>query len=69
MAPGAGNGSPYVRARTIGGLLLLGTVVGLFLLDALLPDFAVDSIQLGLVLGTALVLLGVDAGRKLLGGG
>lgn len=57
----------FSRARAIGGLALLGLVAVLFLIDAASPAFTFDSIQLGLLLGTALLLLGVEAGRKLLG--
>lgn len=65
-ANGDGSAASYSGARTIGGLALLGLVIGLFLLDFASPDFSIDSIQLGLILGTALLLLGVEAGRKLL---
>jgi len=50
-------------------LLLLGLIAVLFLFDYSSVDFALDSIQLGLLLGTALLLLGVEAGRRLIGGG
>lgn len=59
----------YGKARIAGGLALIGLVIVLALLDAFRTDYSVDSIQLGLLLGTGLVLLGVEAGRKLLGGG
>jgi hypothetical protein len=59
--------APFNQARAIGGLLLLGLASVLALIDAFRPDFTVDSIQFGLLLGTALLLLGVEAGRKLLG--
>lgn len=49
--------------------MLIGLVVLLTTFDAISRDYSVDSIQLGLLLGTGLVLLGVEAGRKLLGGG
>lgn len=70
MSTGAGSGGPpyYGRARIAGGLVLIFLVVALTLLDAFRNDYQVDSIQLGLLLGTGLVLLGVEAGRKLLGG-
>lgn len=48
--------------------MLIGLVIVLAIIDAASRDYAVDSIQLGLLLGTGLVLLGVEAGRKLLGG-
>lgn len=68
-AGGPEDARPYYgRARIAGGLALIGLVIVLTLLDALSRDYAVDSIQLGLLLGTGLVLLGVEAGRRLLGG-
>jgi hypothetical protein len=36
-------------------------------LVSVVNDHPVDSIQLGLLLGTGLVLLGVEAGRRLIG--
>jgi hypothetical protein len=63
-----GGAYNFGRARVAGGLLLIGLVVILALIDAVSIDYSVDSIQLGLLLGTGLVLLGVEAGRKLLGG-
>jgi hypothetical protein len=57
----------YGRARIAGGLALIGVVIAIVLLDAMRSDFTTDSIQLGLLLGTGLLLLGVEAGRKLLG--
>lgn len=70
MATGGSDGDrPYYgRARITGGLLLIGLVFLLAILDAVRIDYNVDSIQLGLMLGSGLVLLGVEAGRKLLGG-
>lgn len=69
MADELGSGSSYRQARINGGLALIGLAIALMLIDAWSPTFAVDSIQLGLILGTALALLGVEAGRKLLNGG
>jgi hypothetical protein len=65
----ANDGSPvppFSRPRAIGGLALLGLVIALSLIDAASPTYNVDSIVLGLLLGTSLLLLGVEAGRKLL---
>jgi hypothetical protein len=63
-------GSPgdarFTRARQIGGLMLFGLAIGVMLIDAMRPDYSVDTIQLGLVLGTGAVSLGVDAARRLL---
>jgi hypothetical protein len=57
--------TPFNRPRVIGGLALLGLVVLLYVFDALLVDFSVDSIQLGLLLGSALLMLGVEGGKAL----
>lgn len=57
---------PYTRARTIAGIGLLGLVFVLYIADVLSPQFSVDSIQLGLLLGTSLLFLGVEAGKRLL---
>lgn len=51
----------YVIARRAGGLLLLGLVAVAFTIDVFLESYTFDSVQLGLLLGTACVLLGVDA--------
>ena len=64
---GNGNGYNYGRARVAGGMALILLVVALMLFDAASVEYRVDSIQLGLLLGTGLVLLGVEAGRRLLG--
>lgn len=65
---GGNEGVPYFgRARIIAGLALIGLVVVLSLVDAVSPDFSMDSIQLGLLLGTGLLFLGVEAGRRLVG--
>jgi hypothetical protein len=69
MSGGRDDVPYYGRARITAGLMLIGLVIALALIDALSFDYSVDSIQLGLLLGTGLVLLGVEAGRKLLGGG
>ncbi len=71
MNGGPDGGKPpyFGRARTAGGLLLIASAPLLVLLDAFRPDYNADSLQLGLMLGSGLVLLGVEAGRKLLGGG
>lgn len=57
----------YGRARTYSAYVLYGIAGFLMVLDAFRTDYAVDSIQLGLLLGTATVLLGVEAIRKALG--
>ena len=68
MTGGPDDGRPYYgKARIVGGLILIGLVCVLAIMDAFRPDYALDGIQLGLLLGTGLVLLGVEAGDKLLG--
>jgi hypothetical protein len=62
------NGPPYYgRARIAGGLLLLGLVVVLALIDTVRPDFALEPIPLGMLLGTSLLMLGIEAGRRFIG--
>ena len=63
---GPNDRGQFFRARVAAGLALVGLVVALFILDALSTQFNLDSIQLGLVLGSALLFLGVEAGRSLL---
>jgi hypothetical protein len=58
MTGGSDDRPYYGRARIAAGLMLIGLVMALLLIDALSFDYHVDSIQLG-----------VEAGRKLLGGG
>ena len=55
----------YGRARVAAGLALIGLVIVLTVFDAASTSYQLDSIQLGLLLGTGLVLLGVEAGRRL----
>ena len=67
MTGGPDGGAPYYgRARIAGGLALIFGAIVLLLVDALSRDYSVDSIVLGLILGTGVVLLGVEAGRKFL---
>jgi len=70
MSTGGDNGGTYNygRARVAGGLALIAAGILLSFIDAISPDYTLDSIQLGLFLGTGIVLLGVEAGRRLLGG-
>ena len=58
----------YGPARIVAALILIGLAAVLMVLDALRADYAVDSAQLGLILGTGSVLLAVEAGNRLLGG-
>ncbi len=59
--------SPYVRARIVGGLALLSLVIALGLIDAVNPTYQIDTVQYGLLLGTSLAMLGLDAAKKLIG--
>lgn len=64
---GPDNGRPYFGpARTVGGLALLFAAIILSLADVVSDKYEVDSIVLGLLLGTGVVLLGVEAGARLL---
>ncbi len=67
MTGGPEGGQPYYgRARIAGGLALIFAAIVLLLVDALSLEYSVDSIVLGLILGTGVVLLGVEAGRRFL---
>lgn len=66
MATGDESESHFVRPRIVVGVLLFVLVAVLALIDAASPDYALDSIQLGLFLGTGGVILGVEPLRKLL---
>lgn len=68
MTEGGPDGPPYYgRARIIAATGLVALVIALALIDAFSERYQVDSIQLGLLLGTALVLLGIEAGSRLIG--
>lgn len=56
----------YVRPRIVVGVGLFALVGVLALFDALSRDYALDSIQLALMLGTGGVILGVEPLRRLL---
>jgi len=58
--------APYRKPRIAAGLGLLVLVGVLEVADILSPNFAVDSIQLGLLLGTSLLFLGVEGAKWLL---
>jgi hypothetical protein len=58
--------SPFTRPRIIGGLGLLALLGILAIWDAASPDFTMDTVQFGLILGTSLAMLGLDIGRQLL---
>lgn len=68
---GNGNGGPpyYGRARIVGGLLLLALAAFLLTVDALRADYSVPDSQLGLILGTGTVLLGVEVLKGISRGG
>lgn len=57
----------FGRARVVGGLLVIGLVAVLAVIDAADPDYQLDSFQLGLLLTAGLVMLGVEAGKRYLG--
>lgn len=66
---GRDGGYDFGRARVAAGLVLIGLVAILSVLDAVSDRYQLDSIQLGLMLGTGLLFLGVEAGKRLIGGG
>lgn len=66
MSAGGPDAYSYGRARAIVGSLCIVVGVLLPLIDSIRGIHTVDSIVLGLIFGTGIVLLGVEAGRKLL---
>lgn len=58
--------SPYVRPRIWVGVGLFVLVFILAIVDVMRPDVTIDTIQFGLLLGTSLAMLGLDAGKRLL---
>lgn len=69
MTGRADGGYDFGRARVVAGLTLIGGAVILAIFDAVSDHYQLDSIQLGLMLGTGLLFLGVEAGKRLIGGG
>ena len=62
-----GDRLPYFgRARIAAGLVIAALVVILALADAASPEYSLDSIILGLLLGASLLFLGIEAGRGFL---
>lgn len=61
------NGYSYGRTRAAAGLILVSAVVLLLLIDSVSEAYSVDNVTIGLMLGTAGVLLGVEAIRKVVG--
>lgn len=57
----------YGRARILAAGGLIVTVCGLAVLDAFNDHFSLDPVELGLFLGTAALLLGVEGVRRLMG--
>lgn len=56
----------YGHVRAGIAIILAVVVAALVLIDAASPTFAVDSIQLGLLLGTLALLLGVEGARSII---
>ncbi len=62
----ANDGFRFIRPRMLAGLLLYSLVAVLAIYDAISPEYSLDNIALGLMLGTGGVLLGVEPLRRLL---
>lgn len=66
---GGPDGAPYYgRARIAAGLLCVGAAIFLSIVDAMSRDFEVNIAVFAFLLGTGLLFLGVEGGRRLLGG-
>ena len=65
---GETNGGPYYgRARIAAAGVLIVVISVLAVIDAISDTFSLDSVQLGLFLGTAALLLGVEGVRRIMG--
>lgn len=56
----------YGRLRRLSAGVVLALVVGLSVFDAASIEYEVSAVIVGLLLGSLLVLLGVEAGDRLL---
>ncbi len=54
------------RPRVLAGLALIASTIVLMFIDALSEPYKMDPIQLGLMLGSGMLLLGVEAAKALL---
>lgn len=66
MEPDNNDRVHFIRPRIVAGLAMYGLVGILALIDAASPTYALDTVSLGLMLGTGSVLLGVEPLRRLL---
>lgn len=53
------------KPRVVAGLALIGAAIVLTFVDAYSVDFKMDPIELGLMLGSGMLLLGVEAAKAL----
>ena len=63
------DGADFNRPRTIGGLLLIGVVAVLAVIDAFSETYAADPVVATLFLTTGSLLLGVEVLRRTINGG
>ena len=67
MSRGPENGRPELSVpRIAAGLALVAAAILLMFVDAASADFKMDSVQLGLMLGSGMLLLGVEGAKALL---
>jgi hypothetical protein len=64
--PGGGEFIPVRRWLAILLACLLGVML---MLDIFVPDYHVDPVVTGSILGTIIALVGIDAGKRFTGGG
>jgi len=53
-------------ARVVAGMALIVAAIALMFVDAYSVEFKMDPIELGLMLGSGMLLLGVEAAKALL---
>lgn len=66
MASNNGEQAAYGRFRRSAAAVILGFIGMLVVADVLNREYRLDPITLGLLVGTLLVLLGVEVGQRLL---
>jgi hypothetical protein len=63
-----GGGNDYSSVRKLIAVLLTLLLIVMEFLDALVPDYHVDQVVTGSILGTIIAIVGVDVSKRFGGG-